>query len=329
MRTKLVYLPMSSRRRALAELSVYEYREADEAEVLECLRMALGVSETLPHTPTFWAWKHFENPFGESLILVARSGNEVAGLRAYLSWQFLSPNGPLKAYRAVDTATHPDHQRKGVFRALTQEANRRAEASGIDLIFNTPNAKSLPGYLSMGWSQLGKPRAYVKPLRLAFFGNSHEKGHAADDPLSFGTDVHYEPEIPGRPPLGLRTPRSVEYMQWRYQRHPTVAYRMMGNSGGQLIIRANRRAGRSEIVVSEHLGATGDLFRSLTHRNPADYLVAVARPGSPDSRTLLRSGFVPAFGRGLTLVSLPLTGAGKAGSTLGAWDLSAGDLELM
>ena len=162
----------------MSEVDVYEYRAADEGEVLDCLGAALGVSATLPHTPAFWDWKHFQNPFGESQILVARIGTKLAGVRAYLRWNLTSPDGPLKAFRAVDTATHPDHQRQGVFRALTQEANRRAEASGIDLIFNTPNAKSLPGYLSMGWSIVGKPRVYIKPLHLALFRSTHICGRA-------------------------------------------------------------------------------------------------------------------------------------------------------
>ena len=95
------------------------------------------------------------------------------------------------------------------------------------------------------------------------------------------------------------------------------------------MFRGNRRAGRREVVVSEHLGTTAELFSTLGRMRQVDYLAAVARPGSPEARTLRRKAFVPAFGLGLTLITLPLTGRGRAGLTLDGWDLSAGDLELM
>jgi hypothetical protein len=307
----------------MAELVIGTYRHDDESEVLAVLQLALGESLTSPRTPEFWRWKHFNNPFGESLLFVARIGNRIAGLRAYLQWRFRSPAGELRALRAVDTATHPEHVRKGIFRTLTLEANRRAEAAGFDLIFNTPNEKSRPGYLSMGWKAVGRPRAYVRPLRLPR-RSAESRDPAEIIPLG---DV---PEFTGfvdRDPLGLRTARSDRYLRWRFGHHPAVAYRSVTMHAGQALFRANRRNGRSEAVASELLGrgSIGLAIRGLD----ADYVVGSARPDSPEARTMRRAGFLPIPGRGLTLVALPLTPAATPALSLSAWDLSAGDLELM
>jgi GNAT superfamily N-acetyltransferase len=314
----------------VTDRSIEEYQTADEPEVLALMKSALGESATLPRTSGFWHWKHFENPFGPSLILVARIDREIAGLRAYLRWRFVSPAGPVQAMRAVDTATRPEHQRQGIFRALTLEANRRAAAEGMDLIFNTPNRQSLPGYVSMGWSVVGKPRIYVRVSRpIGMVLRSGLSGPA--DPMVVipgGRACRFDESVGDRRPLGLRTARSAEYLRWRFERHPTVPYRMIDSRIGTLVARPNHRAGRVEVVVSEVLGGTSPP-RSERRVVAADYLVGSARPASPEAGAFVRSGFLPAPGLGPTLVALPLTEPGRMALSLAGWDLSAGDLELM
>ncbi|HKY48011.1 MAG TPA: GNAT family N-acetyltransferase, partial [Acidimicrobiia bacterium] len=256
------------------------YLPDDMAEVQEVLKLALGERETSPRTPEFWHWKHFENPFGPSLLLVARMKGQIAGIRAYLRWRFRFPGGELKALRAVDTATHPDHLREGIFRSLTIEANRRAEEEGIDLIFNTPNEKSRPGYLAMGWKIVGKPRVYVRPLRPP---RRLPGGPSGVSDFSAGslTDVA---DLVDRAPLGIRTIRDIAYLDWRFRRHPQVAYRQIEWRQGRAVARANRRAGRLEIVASEIFG-TGSM-RSGLRGLAGDYVVASARPKSPEARVM-------------------------------------------
>ena len=104
---------------------------------------------------------HPVDPFGRSFMLVAETDGRIVGLRAFMRWEFVAGDRRFRAVRAVDTATHPDHQGKGIFSRLTLEAldSLRDQA---DFIFNTPNEKSLPGYLKMGWSDR-RPRADPDP----------------------------------------------------------------------------------------------------------------------------------------------------------------------
>src|SRR5207245_291635 len=39
---------------------------------------------------------------------------------------------------------------------------------GVELVFNTPNRQSLPGYLKMGWREVGRLPAAVRPTRWRF-----------------------------------------------------------------------------------------------------------------------------------------------------------------
>ncbi len=86
-----------------------------------------------------------------------------------MRWELKTTKGAtLRCVRAVDTATHPDFHRRGIFRRLTEQAIEEALSDGVDLVFNTPNERSGAGYLSMGWVEVGKIDAMVRPTRRLF-----------------------------------------------------------------------------------------------------------------------------------------------------------------
>jgi GNAT superfamily N-acetyltransferase len=130
----------------MAAIDIRELLDDDIDEVLGVLRESLGETSGLERTAELWSWKHEVNPFGRSLVLVATSAGAIVGVRAFMRWHLDTPSGErLECVRAVDTATHPEFLRRGIFRRLTLSAIEMAQEQGIDLIFNTPNSKSKPG----------------------------------------------------------------------------------------------------------------------------------------------------------------------------------------
>ena len=108
-------------------------------EVLELLRAAMPGDAERWVNQSLWDWKHVTNPFGASLVLIAESGGgQIAGLRAFMRWRLRVASRTLEAYRPVDTATHPDFRRLGIFTRLTLAAVEHARGAGGDIIFNTP-----------------------------------------------------------------------------------------------------------------------------------------------------------------------------------------------
>ncbi len=69
-------------------LQIRPYAAEDEPAVIALLVGALGEGPSGHRTPDFFRWKHLENPFGESLLLVAELDGEIVGLRAFLRWGF-------------------------------------------------------------------------------------------------------------------------------------------------------------------------------------------------------------------------------------------------
>ncbi|MCZ7631249.1 MAG: hypothetical protein M5U19_20355 [Microthrixaceae bacterium] len=57
----------------------------------------------------------------------------------------------------------PSGRARGIFTKLTLGAIPDLRADGVGAIFNTPNDKSRPGYLKMGWSTVGRVPAAIRP----------------------------------------------------------------------------------------------------------------------------------------------------------------------
>lgn len=311
---------------------VRPFEDRDLPAVLDVMRAALGEPPGLGRTPELFGWKHVDNPFGRSLMLVAQESGRIAGFRAFMRWELVAPDGTtLRCVRAVDTATHPDFQRRGIFRQLTLAGIDLAIDDGIDLIFNTPNEKSGAGYLTMGWSRVGAIGVMARPcLGLISFGRQDwpEPGDAAAEAAIGAGRLD---GFPNGHLKGLHTLRTREYLQWRFAAHPTGIYVVGGSDDGVAVARLNTRNGRRELVVSELAGpdaSTG--VRGLIRRFRPDYAAAWFSEGSMERRLALRSGLVPVPKvSALALVARPLRPISVDVTELASWDLSLGDLELL
>jgi GNAT superfamily N-acetyltransferase len=334
-------------------LAIRPYQDRDEAAVLELLRAALGEGPTGRRSAEFFRWKHFANPFGSSVMLVAEADGRIVGLRAFMRWRFVTSERELAAVRAVDTATHPGYQRMGIFSRLTRAALEvlRDEA---DLVFNTPNDKSLPGYLKLGWRLVGKVPISVRvrrPLHFAWrLRHLKEDGVVAPSP-SHGVgesvlDVLDDEEQVTRliseldaPIDRLVTPRDLHYLRWRYGAAPQLGYRAVSvHSGGRLdglaIFRLRPRGGLQEATVSEVLVPGGDagtarrLLRLIARTVSVDHITAHFTPGSSAAQAAILAGFVRSPVGMAFVTNVLKTGLHPDPTQLGSWSLSLGDLEV-
>jgi GNAT superfamily N-acetyltransferase len=328
-------------------IAIRRFEPADETQVLGLLGATLGGGPAGQRPASFFRWKHLENPFGPSLMLVAEADSRIIGLRAFLRWRFVAGGGTFEAVRAVDTATHPDYQGMGVFSRLTTTALAMLNGHA-DLVYNTPNGASRPGYLKLGWRDIGRVPVMVRarrPVRLLRGlrrpGGLPARPTVAAMPaarvLEQGTAISRllaETEADDR----LRTSRDVPYLRWRYGAAPLLGYHAVTVEAsrrlrGLAIFRVRPRGGLWESTVAELLVPAGDwrtaqrLLRRVTGAAPVDHLTLHA-----SSRALtvsaLGAGYVPAPG-GISFVVKPLRdGLDPDPSTLAAWALSLGDLEV-
>jgi GNAT superfamily N-acetyltransferase len=203
----------------------------DTLQIVELLKRSLGES-LMPKTEAFWRWKHHENPFGKSPVLLAFEGELLVGVRAFMRWEWQDRNKIYKAVRAVDTATHPDYQGRGIFRMLTQQLVVVCQSEGINFIFNTPNEGSRPGYLKMGWRSLGRLPVFLRP-HFSFM----KKRKEFDNKYSFNSSKAIQ-LLEDAPRVGsdrLSTHQSFSYLNWRYRMNPHVQYYAFGEPTSYVI----------------------------------------------------------------------------------------------
>lgn len=334
----------------------------DSQNVLAVVRASLPGSEATRKTESYWHWKHVENPFGESIgtLAKARSTGEVVAVRSFMKWRFSINASNLVAVRAVDTVTAQMWRGKGIFKTLTMEALKDLDAMEVDLVFNTPNRNSAPGYIKMGWRCVDSVPLYIRPLKplkmfLGLIKYKFRMGSIStkkenSDKLPRWTELEKIDEVLDvvssseanrvRTSSALRTIRLPDYLLWRYGRNPQVDYRVYilredNRIQAVAIIRSNIRYGLHELILAEMWArdARTDLMvrllNSLFEHVGADYVIAHFSINSVEYAALRKCFFFRAPARKMRLfmrkLNKPLP---DSVFVLSGWDLTLGDLEL-
>lgn len=318
------------RRRPLAQgLSIREATRADRAAILELCRASLGRGDD-PRFDELFAWKHDQNAFGPSYMWVATNGTTIVGLRAFMRWEFVRGGHVLHAVRAVDTATHPDHQGKGLFTALTMHGLDVVKDDGIDFVFNTPNDHSRPGYLKMGWHDVGNlpvaiklagPSAALTVIRSRTPASHWPTRLDIGEPIETALERTAIAPRPTNDPRTISTNRSSEFARWRYG-GDLLGYRVIDTDSGSLIVRTRRRGDATELVVLDEFGNGARPAEPTAELLGAASATHALRLGPPK----LSAGLLPYPGGGPALTFRAVNE--HATPPLQNWQLTMGDVEL-
>ncbi len=338
-----------------ADLSHRLAQPEDVPAILQLIASSLGSSNPA-WGERFWRWKHEENPFGRSPCMLAIAEEHVVGLRVFMRWTWRAGGRDVRAVRAVDTVTHPDWRGRGIFSTLTLALVERVQEDGVELVFNTPNSASRPGYLKMGWESVGRVAMMMRllrPLRVArcaFRQGTRCRPSRAEPVTTLGqpaSEMMADSNLPGLLQRAtssdprLRTPRAPDYLAWRYDRTPVVGYRaaweVSGESGAAVFFRLVSRGDLRELRVCDlivppdagSVRCARRLLRELCSTSGADYAAAMAAPGTPARRALMASLFLPVPRVGPVLTVRPLSSrVAPDPRHRNSWNLSIGDLEL-
>jgi GNAT superfamily N-acetyltransferase len=325
---------------ASPELEIRRATPSDRAAILHLGTRTLGWLGDA-EDDAFFAWKHEQSPFGPSPMWVACDGPRVVGFRTFLRWEFEHRGRIVRAVRAVDTATDPDYQGRGIFTNLTLAALDELRAEGVDTVFNTPNDNSLPGYLKMGWQIIGRLPVSIMPTRvrsIAAVARARAPASLSSVLVNAGLEpaqAFADPDAVARllatvahgPDLTTR--RTPEFLRWRYGL-PALHYRVLvagaSITDGLLAVRLRRRGAAIEAVVADVLTPADRpdrarlLARKAASTAGADYLLRLGGP--PATRDpFLR---VPRVGPVLTCRPL----SDWTPPALAGWNVTMGDIEL-
>jgi GNAT superfamily N-acetyltransferase len=338
---------------AAPSITIRQADPADDGAVLALLQASMGWVPDEEHL-SFFRWKHRENPHGASPAWVATVGDTLVGFRTFLRWQFTCGGRTMSAVRAVDTATHPDYQGRGIFSRLTRHALAALQDENVDFVFNTPNERSLPGYLKLGWSEVGSLPAVFRPRSVRAVGKVARArtpagkwsvptatGIPAAEAFETSTFDSFESAFTATTGGGTahsgessaQTSLTREHLRWRYG-YRALDYRIVQGSDrdaadGLAVFRLRRRGPALEAAVCDVL--VPSVLPAASRRRLCKHLVRrILRVSGADHAVMLGSpavsaGTFPVPGRGPTLVWHPI----RPGLTRPpAWGLTLGDVEL-
>lgn len=322
------------------ELQIRRSTEADLPAVLRLVERSMG-EQSDPRNAELFRWKHHHNAFGVSPSWVACDGDRIVGVRVFMRWQWREGATVHRAVRAVDTATDPAYQGRGIFTTLTRAGVEELAADGVAFVFNTPNDNSRPGYLKMGWQEVGRLPAFVRPrtpmaaLRMA---RSKVPADKWSRPCTGGIDAAaaladtdgVSALLASQPRSGNRlvTNHTSATLLWRYGL-PLLGYRAVTGVGGVrdglAVWRTRRRGASVEATVTEVLAPGADakainvLLRKALGASGADYGIVMSgvRPAVD---------WLPLPGGGPILTFRPLQH--QPTPPLSAWGATLGDIEL-
>lgn len=206
-------------------MEITQAQDTDINEIISLLKISLGEA-LMPKSEDYFIWKHFNNPFGKSIILLAKENGKIVGIRAFMHWSWTDKENVITSVRAVDTATHPEYQGKGIFSKLTLEAVKKSIDENIGFVFNTPNPISMIGYLKLGWYSIGSMPVCFMPyfsfphfydsVKVEEFYSSYSAKNAIDE-LPTNWQLKSTKDI-------MHTPLTKEYLYWRYVECPVAKY---------------------------------------------------------------------------------------------------------
>jgi GNAT superfamily N-acetyltransferase len=318
-----------------SDIQIRRAIDVDLPQVLRLLEASLGWVPDEIHGK-FFAWKHRDSPAGASPAWVAvdpADDERVVGFRTFMRWEFEWDGRLIPAVRAVDTATHPDYQGRGVFSRLTLTALEALREEGVSFVFNTPNERSLPGYLKMGWHIVRRlpphllprsPGALLRTVRARTAADKWSQraqfGVAAAE--AFGERGAVQALLAEcSPSKELHTQRTPDFLAWRYGFEP-LQYRVVTARGdlrdGVVVLRVRRRGRATEAAICDVLTPAGTRPGAIVRR--------ALRESRADYALRLGSGMVRVPGSGPLLVCRPL--AEPSPPAKRQWDLTLGDIEL-
>jgi GNAT superfamily N-acetyltransferase len=241
---------------------IRDAKSEDKDAIVSVLKASLGEAD-LPLSNKIWNYKHENNPFGKSQVLLAVENGEVVGVRAFMKWNWQLGEESFIAYRAVDTATHPNHQGKGIFKKLTLEAVNIVNKNSGNFIFNTPNDQSRPGYLKMGWKTVGKVSVGIKPALNSFYKLSNEseeyKIEKVNEQSTYKLCNIWNEKL--KTTKKLFTPKSPNYLYWRYENNPLQKYEVFSNDNIYITGYIKKRGRIRELRIAECI------YKNISYRD--------------------------------------------------------------
>lgn len=264
--------------RELVRIDLNRDFEAFKALSLTCFGSGANVDLAMHR------WLLDENPYNPdgNLIFLLKEGEKGIACDGLIPNQLYLNGKTLLMAHSVKTMTHPEYQRQGIFRKMTENSLEAGKKAGVDVVLGLANAASYPGYQKFGWLSLSEKEVLMQPIHiekylkrklkvpfLAKIGdwlftqiNRRRMGQKPSD-LTFQWMDQVPPEVQScwdryKDKYKVLLVRDYTYLNYRYNQRPDVAYKtLIARKDGDIVGFAILRQGRTDHSV---LGNVTEFF---------------------------------------------------------------------
>lgn len=128
---------------------------------------------------SYFVWKYKNNPAGEVIAFEAVEGDTIAAFYGVIPEIYLVNGQEFTVYQSMDTMTHPDFQKRGLFTKLANMTYEHIiQNRGVVHILGVPGSNSFYGFVNkLGWKNINNFKYIFYPRLFCSFRNlfSHSK----------------------------------------------------------------------------------------------------------------------------------------------------------
>jgi GNAT superfamily N-acetyltransferase len=215
-----------------------------------------------------YAWK-YSPPAGVGKLAIARDDTSLLAAVAVLPLWIECDGRRCLLWRAVDIATLPSARGKGLFKKLLLAL--RDDLGADEVLGSFPNSNSTPGFKKIGAGDAAYAPTWV---RLVPPGLRRGRGALAGLETFASDRAETLRRLTVRPGVSSFL-RDVDYLNWRYSRHPDHSYHISlvddgSGDSGLIVFRETETYGRRMVIVLEWWASSaGSAMRVL--RAATDY----------------------------------------------------------
>jgi hypothetical protein len=219
----------------------------------------------------YFLWKYVNNPAGEVVAYDAKHEQALAGFYGVIPEVFVIDGKHKTVFQSMDTMTHPNYQKKGLFVTLAnQTISKIFEENQNTFLFGIPGSNSFHGFVNkLQWKLLHSfSYIFINRFIYNFFNLFKRKSkfriHIIDDfssreILDFFEEFHSKSKI-----AQSITPL---FLQWKISKNPRKVYHSIALTNDLGVIAA---------VIIYTLDVSGKCFIDLVCvKNDSDYKPAL------------------------------------------------------
>ena len=213
-------------------MEIRDYKNGDEVYILELFEKVFK----RPMNPDNWKWRFEDNPAGKHMIKLMWINGTLAGHYAVSPVIMRVNNNITPMALSMTTMTDPDYTGRGVFGEL---ANALYESiykeSGVKAVWGFPNNNSHYGFISkLSWKNVGVCHEIgIEFNKIQSF--DFKKVEEVEEVNRF-TDRHVNLFKKVNETFSVTVNKTVEYLTWRYLKHPSQKYRIFQISENGVLI---------------------------------------------------------------------------------------------